>query len=107
MSPHILESDWKLLRDLSRTALGRLCKRILDEATAVCGDEAKSNHERYLALYKLIHERDKDIAQAFNGLRRSSAIVQLGAMRALDLLTEEEFSRFSEETRRIVETWLR
>ncbi|MBI5243090.1 MAG: peptide ABC transporter substrate-binding protein [Elusimicrobia bacterium] len=98
----IKESDWKLLRQLKSTALERLCKRILTEAERVCSADSKTFHERYLQVYQLIYDRDKDIGRAFNDLRRSTALSRLASMRAQGLLTDEEFSRFSEETRGVV-----
>ena len=59
------------------------------------------------AVYKRLHERDKEVAQAFNGLRRSQMVIQLRDMRALELVTDDEFAQFSEATRQSVETLLR
>jgi hypothetical protein len=39
------------------------------------------------------------MAEAFNDLRRSRAILRIASMKALGVLTEAEFSRFSHETR--------
>jgi hypothetical protein len=96
------ESDWRILRELSRVALERFCQRILQEAAhLVNGIEGNTRdfHDRYLSLFKLLHERDDEMAEAFNDLRRSHAIWQLTAMWKLKLLTEGELARFSDATR--------
>jgi hypothetical protein len=99
MSDDIRESDWKLLRQLKPIALERFCERVLAEMNAVAAEAGKSGHERYLAVFKLMTQRDDELTDAFNELRRSTALQKLGCMRALELLTDEELSRFSPEAR--------
>ncbi len=67
------------------------------------GGGGGSAHERYLNVYKLIEERDLELATAFNDFRRSAATMQLGVMRRMKLLTDEDLSEFSEQTRVRVE----
>ena len=95
------ESEWKILRTVKEAALERLCGRIMDECQAAI-QASGTNHERYLRLFQVIEEGDQDIAQAFNGLRRSTADTSLGVMARPGLVTDEELGRFSEETRRFV-----
>jgi hypothetical protein len=92
----ISESDWKIFKELKNKALERFSQRILDESLAICGNSALSAHERYRELYSLIHQRDKEMAWAFDGLSRSKARLQLSLMQNLELLTQEELARFSE-----------
>ena len=89
------EADWKTLRALSKVALDRYCAKVLDDCAAVIRDESKSSHERYLELFKLIQERDDDIAAAFNDMRRSQAAFRLAHTLALGVLTDDELARFS------------
>ena len=98
----IKESDWKILRRLHTVALERFCGQILLEIERIQGNSTMTFHQKYLKIYDVIRGRDKDIAQTFNGLRRSTAITQLSAMKLRDLLTESEFSQFSEETQGII-----
>lgn len=102
----IKESDWKYLRDLSRIALDRFCERALGELVRVAADPDKGAHVRYLAVYKLLHRENEQLAHAFDDLRRSSALIQLALMCRLKLITDDEFSRFSEPTRQFVESML-
>jgi hypothetical protein len=95
------ESEWKILRTVKQAALERLCGRILDECQ-VAIQASGTNHERYLRLFQVVEQGDKDIAWAFNGLRRSTADVSLGVMARLGLVTDEELGRFSEQTRTLV-----
>jgi len=98
----IKESDWKIFRQLHAVALERFCQRVLDESERMRGDMTRSAHERYVAIYQLFHERDKEVASLFNDLRRSNALWQLAAIKAHGLLTEDEFARFSQETQNLV-----
>lgn len=76
MSAQIKESDWKVFKEISPVALNRFCDRILSELRRAADDPAKSPHERYLAIYKLIERHDKEIADAYAWIcsrRRASA----------------------------------
>jgi len=53
-----------------------------------------------------MRKRDKELANAFNGLRRSMALEQFTLMKSYGLVTDEEFSRFSQETQDTVNQWL-
>ena len=97
MMRQIKESDWKLLRQLAPVALERLCSCIFAEINTITADTTKNYHQRYLAIYHLIENRDEEMAETFNNLRRSTAFIQLSLIRAHGLLQDDEFSRFSEK----------
>ena len=98
MMKQIAESDWKIFREIHPVALARFCERILAEVMRVANDTSTPSHERYLLVYKLIQQRDTDIADAFNDMRRSTAYYQLANMRGRDMVTDEEFARLTPET---------
>ena len=106
MSRGIAESDWKILRELHPIALDRFCHRILKEIESAIADSSRSHHQRYRAIYGLVGRRDREIADAFNDLRRSTAVMRICYLRKLGLLCDEEFARFSEETRGAVQAFL-
>ena len=72
----------------------------INQATSNCTEDF---HERYLEVFQLIKKRDKEIAWAFDDMRRSNAIILLANIMESDLLVDEEFSQFSPETRESVE----
>jgi hypothetical protein len=98
MMREINESDWKIFRQLHAVALERFCQRVLEDSERLHGDTSHSFYERYVAIYRLFDERDKEVARLFNDLRRSTALWQIAALKGRGLLTEEEFARFSQET---------
>jgi hypothetical protein len=102
MSLDLPESDWRRFKETHAKLLERYSSRILEDVTDTTRS-AGSAHERYLKVYKLIEQHDKQIANAFNDFRRSTAVVQLAIMRRMKLLTDEELSQFSERTRVHVE----
>src|SRR5437763_5571116 len=106
MARGISESDWKLFRRLRPLALDRFCQRVLAEVGRLAADAGKGSHERYLAVFELLRRRDEELAAGFNDPRRSTALVQLARIRAEGLVTEEEFARFSPETRASVQVFL-
>ncbi len=93
----IRESDWMAFKPLRQQALERFCGRVLDEVARIGSDQTKSTHERYIAIYQLTRERDREIEQIFDTLRRSTAIVQIYLLRVHGLLTDEEVRQFSPE----------
>jgi len=95
----IKETDWKVFRQVREVALARFCERVLTEVGSLIAKPGETSHERYLAVYKLIEKRDKELAQAFNDMRRSTALLQIGLMHNRGLLTDEEMTRFSPELR--------
>jgi hypothetical protein len=106
MDREIRESDWKILRQLHPVALDRFCQRILSEVGDVISDTEQNSHARYLELVKLIERRDGELADAFDDLRRSTALLKLVRMQSQRLLTEAELARFSSETRDAVQRLL-
>jgi len=96
------ESDWKVFRELREVALDRFCKRILDDLETICKDKRQTNHEHYLAVWKLIQKRDKEVGLMFDDPRRSKMLWQLQDIYLHDLITEDEIEYFSDETKRAI-----
>ena len=88
------ERDWKHLRSVHGIALERFCTQVLDEAAAIARDDGRSAHERYLQLFQLLHERNAEMAAAFDDMRRSTGLQRLSAMVGLEVLTREELAGF-------------
>jgi hypothetical protein len=97
----IAESDWKKFKRVRTLALERFSQRVLDDCGRILGDESATAHERYLELYRLIQERDREIAEAFNDFRRSTASFCLRLMWQHGLVTDGEMSEFSPEIQRL------
>ena len=96
------DSDWKVFRRLHSIALERYCRRVLEEVRVAA--ECKSDyHDCYRRLYRLIRERDRTMAAAFDDPGRSTAFILLANMIAEGLLTEEELKQFSPETQERIE----
>jgi hypothetical protein len=96
------ESDWKVFRRVREAALQRFCRRILDEVAQLAGGSEQNSHEQYLKLYRLIDKRDDEVARAFNDFRRSTALGQICLMKRYNMLTDEELSQFSQQTRQLL-----
>jgi hypothetical protein len=92
----IHESDWRIFRRLHSIALERFCKRALEEVREAA--ECKTDyHDCYRKVYRLIRDRDKRMAAAFDDPRRSNAFLLLAHMIGEGLLTAEELRQFSQE----------
>jgi hypothetical protein len=103
MAEKLAEADWKWLRRLQPVALDRFCQRVLDEVCRLAGDADRSRHDRYLALYRFVRDRDDALSAAFDGPTRSKALLQLARLRVEGLVTDDEFTGFTPSTRSVVE----
>jgi hypothetical protein len=63
MAHDVPEIDWKLFRRVREVALERFCARVLEELEAVRVDASRTHHERYGAIFRLLQERDAQMAQ--------------------------------------------
>jgi hypothetical protein len=106
MSRTLPESDWKKFRLLHNSALDRHCQETLSQIKEIIVDPGKDMHERYLAVFRLIQDRDEEVARMFNNMKRSTAYIQLMAIRNENLVTDEEFEQFSQETKESITSWL-
>ena len=102
----IKESDWKVLRRLHPLAVERFCEGVLAELERVMHNSIEGAHQRYLDIFRIMERRDREMVQLFNDLKRSQALVMLARMRSAGLLTEDEFSSLSPETRGVIQTLL-
>jgi hypothetical protein len=106
MEGDLPESDWKILRKLHVLALERFCQRILTDIDRINSVASLRAHTRYLEIFKLIEEQDKEIEWIFNDFNRSNAVEHLCAMQSRRLLSEEEYSQLSQETRDQIQWFL-
>ncbi len=102
MSISIPERDWKYLRGIKAEMLSELCGGINQEAADILGSEGKTEHEKYLKLYKHIEESDKIVGDCFNDWRRSNLRIRLLLLHRYKLLTDERIGRLSEESRELI-----
>jgi hypothetical protein len=78
----IAEADWKVLRRVHRLALERYCERVLAEIERVTHNSAQSSHQRYLDIFKIIEQRNREMASIFDDPKRSNALTMLALMRS-------------------------
>ena len=106
MARTIAEADWKVLRRLHPLALERFCERVLAEIEQVTQNRSQSAHQRYIDIFKIVEQRDRAIARLFNDPKRSHALTMLMGIRSEGLLSDDEFSALSLETRNAIEMLL-
>jgi tRNA nucleotidyltransferase/poly(A) polymerase len=102
----IKEPDWKVLRRVHPLALERFCERVLAEIDRVLRNGAPSPHARYLQIFRILQQRDREMARLFDNPRRSHALTMLAQIRSQGLLTEDEFSSLSPEKRATIQMLL-
>jgi hypothetical protein len=99
----IAEADWKVLRRVHPLALERFCERVLSEIEHVTHNSSQSAHQRYLDIFRIIEQRDRQMASIFDDPKRSNALTMLARMRSEGLLMADEFSSLGQDTRSAIE----
>ena len=105
MSLQIPESDWKRFKIVRQKLLERFCERVLAEIVAVATSADGTAHERYLCAFRLLMQRDDELADAFNDFRRSTALTQLIIMQRMRLMEEQDREGFTAETQGALRRW--
>ncbi len=98
----IPEKDWKRMRSMKPRVLNDVCARILADVETVVQERDGDNHEVYLKLWGLLKRKDAEIASMFDDLKRSTAFFKLAAWYRNGLMSESEFTSFTEETQRLI-----
>ena len=99
----IPEKDWKQLKKLKSEMLDMLCLKINQQAENIIIQSCvKSEHEKYLDLYKHIQYSDGVVAKCFNDWKRSNIIMKISQLLAEDLLTDEHIQNLSDDTKELI-----
>lgn len=91
------ESDWKIFTQIKDKALEKYCSNCFSEFQDILEDKTKETHEKYLSHYKTVIKRDKEMSPLFDGHSRSSAWLQLLAIRRNGLADEKLISQLTDE----------
>jgi len=107
MARAILEKDWKYLRTLIDVMIDRFCLEILNEAETIIRKKRKGKSLKvYQNLYRMIHEREKQLVEDLNDFRRSNAINKTIVLYSNGLMTDEELKGFSMELQNLIRAWV-
>ena len=94
------ESDWKKLRALRDDALNRFCARALKGTQKrLANSDNDDPHKAYLDVYRFLDGQDDELGSLFNDWRRSTALLTLTGWVQANLVEDEEFEAFSEQTK--------
>jgi hypothetical protein len=99
------EPDWMVLGRVHPLALERFCGRVPAEIDRVSHDGATGHLAGYLQIFRILQQRDREMAHLCDNPRRSHALTMLAQIRR-GLLTEDEFSSLSPETRGAIQMLL-
>ncbi len=91
------ESDWKTFKVIKEKALERFCDDTLNQCSKVISNQSESVHDRYLKLYRVVKNRDKEMALLFDGHSRYNAPMQLLGLRSRGLADDALLAKLSEE----------
>jgi hypothetical protein len=92
------KSQKKAARILIDRGIDKECGQCLKRASDLLAkEEALSNHEKYLKLYKLIEKFDKQLGFRYNNLGGSKYFMTVVALYMNNVLTDEDLSICDEE----------
>ncbi len=91
------ESDWKIFKQIKEKALEKYCLSAFVNFSEIINNEKVHAHDRYLELYNLVRERDKEMEKIFDGHSRSKATIQLLLIRKNGLADIELLKSISED----------
>src|SRR5437867_12693112 len=94
MSRDIPERDWKVFREIHRVACERFCERVLSEIASASSAPDQGAHERYLKVFEIVRDKDKELGALFDNPRRSSALGQHSMIASARVGAEDEQPRF-------------
>lgn len=100
----IPESDWKQLRAIKDDLLNIVCTRIFEKINKIINEQSGNEHKTYLKLWKILKEEDQEISVMFDDFKRSNAIHKLAAWKHNEVISDDLFSKLSNETQKRVLT---
>ncbi len=91
------ETDWKIFKQIKEKALEKYCLNAFMSFSEIINNENEHAHDRYLELYNLVREKDKELEKIFDGHSRSKATLQLLLIRKNGLADDELLKNISDE----------
>lgn len=95
----------KTARLLIDRALQRECETFLNktrEFSQQTMQNGQSPHENYLALYKIVYDFDKHVAQCYDNMSGSHYLPTIIDLYVASVLTDEDISLFDEELKEYI-----
>ncbi len=99
MNSNFTEADWKLFRRYEKAMLEQLTGRINEESSAILVDADQTEYEKFLKLYRHIHDANEIVADCFDDWRRSRMSMFGMALLEHELIPEEMWDRLSPSAR--------
>lgn len=99
----IKESDWQAVEGIRRSALQRLCRLALEETQAIASDSSRTWHQRFQDACAVLDGCEPHVRLLVGDLHQTNACVRLAAMKAAELISPDEYSGLSAETRSEIE----
>ena len=90
------ESDWQIFKEIKKKAIEAYCTQSLEEFAEIIEDESEHVHNRFLLIYKLAKNRDKQMNLIFDYDSRSKASIQLLLIRGEGLADDQLLKRLSD-----------
>jgi len=100
MNRSIKESDWKLFKSISKSALDKYCKESLQRVHEFLAEADAESFDTTSKIFDFMKSRRKLQSSIFDDYRRSTASHQLILMAREGLLEESEMSNLSEELKK-------
>ncbi|GAB2530140.1 hypothetical protein [Microbulbifer agarilyticus] len=99
----ISEADWKKVKKIKEKALELFCERAMADIEDAIAKESSSKHGRFLYVYKMAENHNKQLALIFDDLRRSNAKIHLALIVSEGLVSADDISSLSVELQAFIQ----
>ncbi len=96
------EKDWKQLSKLKDRLIQRFCDEILIKVKPITENKGNDSFKAYQDLWEVLEKVEDELSLMFDDIVRSNAFLKLALWRKSGLLLDEEFDKFTHETRDLI-----
>lgn len=96
------EKDWKQLKKLKDQVIHRFCDEVLMKVKPITENKGNDSYKAYQNLWEVLDKTEDELSLMFDDIVRSNALLKLAIWRKRNLLLDEEFEKFTQETRDLI-----
>jgi hypothetical protein len=92
------QKDWKYLQSIKQEMIDRTCEHIFLKVEALAIARKGNEHRSYRDLWVLLKKEDTKIIEMFDNLTKNQAIYKIVNQVRHGALSQDQLSKFTEET---------
>jgi len=96
------EKDWKRLIKLKDSLIQRFCDEVLMKVKPITENNGNDSYKAYQDLWEVLEKTEDELSLMFDDVVRNNALYKVTIWRKRGLLLDEEFDKFTQETRDLI-----